>query len=507
MRADPPRTSRFPWRLGRYEVLCELAHGGMAILYLARAVGPGGFERLFAIKMIHEHLGREPRFVQMFLDEARLVAKIRHPNVVPVYEIGLHEGRHFICMEYLSGETLGAALTSSWPLGHPFPLTLVPYVISGAAEGLHAAHELHGANGESLGVIHRDVSPQNIMLSYDGSIRVMDFGVAKARDQLAHSLPGTFKGTPAYMAPEQVRGLEMDRRSDVFALGVVLWEMTVGKRLFKGKNDLATTMNVLKKDIPPPTRMLDGYPALLEQIVMKALSRAPGERYGTARELSEALHQFELSLGVRTTAGDLEKWMRATFDDRLKERRAFERRAMDTLDLAPLVLPPELSVVVDVLPVSDLELGDEELIQERLDQAPNNTTLDGMIRSSADGLEVTRTPLPPRRWPWGLAMAAVAIAGVTAAVTLGSQAPDPDPLPQALEGAPVGTNPHRLPPGQAETATVPRPSPPPTSTPVVDRGQDPPPVRRSNPPQRRPRTSEKTEKWAEDKELYRGSDL
>ncbi|MFO0729202.1 MAG: serine/threonine-protein kinase [Myxococcota bacterium] len=317
-----------PTRLGRYEVLCELGHGGMAVLYLARAAGIGGFERLFALKMIHPHLGKEEGFVRMFLEEARLAARIRHPNVVPVYEVDVELGRHYIAMDYLSGETFGAVLSQTWPKGRSFPIGLATYVVAMAAEGLHAAHELRGPDQQLLGVVHRDVTPQNLMLGYDGSVRVMDFGVAKALDQVSHSRPGTFKGTPAYMSPEHVLGEPLDRRADTFSLGVLLWEATLGKRLFKSTTELKTAARVLKMEVPNPRSIAPDYPAPLADIVMRALQRPRDERYATARALAEDLQHFMSTSGLRGSPGELEAFMRNIFSERLEERLELERKAL-----------------------------------------------------------------------------------------------------------------------------------------------------------------------------------
>lgn len=382
-----PAPGPVPSRIGRYEVLCELGQGGMAVLYLARSVGLGGFERLFAIKMIHEHLGREPGFVRMFLDEARLVARIRHPNVIPVYEVDVDRGRYYISMDYFSGETFGAALTATWPNRKPFSTHLAAHVVALACEGLHAAHELRGPNGVSLGVIHRDISPQNIMLGYDGTVRVMDFGVAKALDQLTQSRPGSFKGTPAYMSPEQIRGGSMDRRSDVFGLGVILWEATIGKRLFKDKNDISTAARVIKMKIPPPSSISPGYPSRLEEIILKAVSREPSERHQTARELADDLQEFLAGSGKRVSPGDLERFMIETFPTRLRERRELEHRAMQPVPLNLTLPSRDLS---ESLAAVDL---DEDL---DFDFEANGVPVSAIEAEEPTALRASPTPLPSR---------------------------------------------------------------------------------------------------------------
>lgn len=301
----------------------------MATLYLGRISGLGGFERLFAIKMIHEHLSRERGFVEMFLNEARIAARVQHPNVIPVYEVGMERGRHFLAMDYISGETLGLALKHTWNAGRPFPVQISVHVLAAIAEGLHAAHELASPEGQALGVVHRDVAPQNIMLGYDGIPRLMDFGIAKAFDSANHTRPGTLKGTIAYMAPEQVRCKPLDRRADVFALGTVLWESTVGMRLFKADNDIGTATRVVRMQIPRPSQLRQGYPPALEAIVLSALERDPERRPPNARALGEALQSYLAADHGRVTAADVQDFMRGTFPARHRQRQEMERQARE----------------------------------------------------------------------------------------------------------------------------------------------------------------------------------
>ncbi|MCK6548812.1 protein kinase, partial [Myxococcota bacterium] len=329
MESPPPTIAErtLPKQIGRYKILCELGQGAMAILYLGRAVGPGSFERLFAIKMIHDHLSREPTFVNMFLNEARLSARIHHSNVIAVYEVDQDNGRYFLAMDYMSGENLALTLKHTWNRGRPFPIDMATHIVSQACEGLHAAHELKDATGQLLGVVHRDVAPQNIMLGYDGTVRVMDFGIAKTFDSISETRPGTMKGTVAYMAPEQIRAESLDRRVDVFALGVVLWETTVGKRLFKSTNDINTAARVLRMTVPRPSTIRDRYPQRLENIVMKALARDPAERYPTARALGDDLQDFLAREGARVTPSHLERFMKDVFGPLYEQRAEMERKA------------------------------------------------------------------------------------------------------------------------------------------------------------------------------------
>lgn len=326
---------RLPARIGRYRILCELGRGATAVVYLARAEGRGSFERLFAIKVLREHLAEEGAFVQMFLNEARLAARIHHPNAISVYEVDVADGAHYIAMDYMSGENLAATLRLTWNRKRQFPIEMAAHILAQASEGLHAAHELRDGRGDPLRVVHRDVSPQNVMVGYDGTVRVMDFGAAKAADQVPATRPGTLKGTIAYMSPEQLRGEVIDRRSDIFSLGVLLWESTTGKRLFKGTTTQETITRVLRMTVPRPSTLRASYPLELEQVVMRALDRDAARRFDTAREFGEALGEFIARTGKRINPADLERLLKGLFGEFYQERADMERRAA-----APE--PPEL---------------------------------------------------------------------------------------------------------------------------------------------------------------------
>ncbi|MCB9658520.1 MAG: protein kinase [Sandaracinaceae bacterium] len=288
--------------LGRYEVLTQLASGGMAAVYIARAIGVAGFERLVAIKVLHPHLAYEEEFISMFLDEARLAARIRHPNVVPTLDISDSGGDgYFLVMEYIEGDHLGALLGRSAKQGRRLDTSLVMKIIIDALGGLGAAHSLTGDKGEPLNIVHRDVSPHNIMVGTDGISRLTDFGVAKAEVRMASTRAGQFKGKLSYMAPEQASTGEADQRSDLFSMGIILWESLTGRRLFRGENNAATLAKILNDPIPMPSSLwpdLEPFDALLE----KALHRDPNLRFQTADEFMEAAEEVaRLNGGIGTT--------------------------------------------------------------------------------------------------------------------------------------------------------------------------------------------------------------
>jgi len=311
----------------------------MASVHLARMDGPGGFQKWVAIKRIHPHLVEDETFVNMFLDEARVAARISHPNVATVFELGKHEDTYWIAMEYLHGEPLREVMRRTEELGQPMPPEIACRVIADAAEGLHAAHELLGKNGEKLGLVHRDVTPHNLFVTYDGSTKVVDFGIAKFSSRMANTRAGTLKGKLAYMSPEQVAGEPIDRRTDVFALGVVLWELTTGQRLFRMESDLDTLAKVQECNVPRPSTIVRGYPIDLEKIVMKALAKTKNERYRTSREFSRALQSLLMRRGLFIASDEVAAYMVSVFGDRIQKREAHLRWAAEvtqTLDIDKL---------------------------------------------------------------------------------------------------------------------------------------------------------------------------
>ncbi|WP_146652049.1 serine/threonine-protein kinase [Labilithrix luteola] len=332
--------------LGRYRVVDEIGIGGMASVHLARMDGPGGFQKWVAIKKIHPHLVEDDSFVQMFLDEARVAARISHPNVATVFDLGKHEETYWIAMEYLHGEPLREVMRRTEELGTAMPPEIACRVIADASEGLHSAHELLGKNGERLELVHRDVTPHNLFVTYDGVTKVVDFGIAKFSSRMSNTRAGTLKGKLAYMSPEQVQGEQIDRRTDIFALGVVLWELTTGQRLFRMESDLDTLAKVQECNVPRPSTLIRGYPVDLEKIVMKALAKNRGERFKTARELSRALQSLLMRRGLFIASDEVAAYTQSVFSDRIQKREAHLRWAAEvtqTINVEQMLSTPNLN--------------------------------------------------------------------------------------------------------------------------------------------------------------------
>jgi serine/threonine-protein kinase len=278
-------------RVGRYVVRRWLADGGMGTVYLASATGAEGFAKDVALKVLREALGEDPSFVEMFIAEARLACRLNHANLVHIFDFGLHERSHYLAMEYVRGLSLQGARLNARARGVAVPVVLAAEICAQVARGLHSAHTTDFGDGQ-VGAVHRDVSPHNILLSYDGAIKVADFGIAKLAS--AHTVPGALKGKFAYMAPEQACGGAVDARTDVFALGIVLWELLTGARLFGGDSDVAVLNAVRERLIAPPERLNSEVPAELSLVTMRALERDPGARFQTARDFEHALTAFVL---------------------------------------------------------------------------------------------------------------------------------------------------------------------------------------------------------------------
>lgn len=303
--------------IGRYAIFGEIASGGMATVHYGRLVGPVGFSRTVAIKKLHAHFAKDPEFVAMFLDEARLAARIQHPNVVPTLDVVNTGGELFLVMEYVQGETLSRLVRAARDRGEVVPPPVVASILIHALHGLHAAHEAKDERGVALGIVHRDVSPQNVLVGVDGVARVLDFGVAKAQFRLQTTRDGQLKGKLAYMAPEQIGG-HVDRWSDIYAMGVLLWEALTARRLYEASNEAQLIQQVLQGKSEPPSKHVKDLPVAFDEIAMHALKLDPKQRFQTAREMALAL---ERSVEVAMTSA-VGEWVERVARDRLTERAA-----------------------------------------------------------------------------------------------------------------------------------------------------------------------------------------
>ncbi len=303
-------------RSGRYEIIEHLARTDMAELLLARVTGPEDVIRHVAIKRLRSEHATDRAVVDMFLSEARLAATLHHEHIVQVTDIGEHDGVPYFAMEYVHGEDLRRLLARVHERSEQVP---VPHVIAlalAAATGLHAAHEQKGSDGKSLEIVHRDVSPANILLGYDGNVKVVDFGIARATFRTAQTQTQMLRGKAPYMSPEQCSGKKLDRRSDVFSLGIVLYELATCRRLFKASNEYLTMAAIVACQIPPPSSRRADLPKPLEEVILRALSREPAARYQTAQQLLEALDAVALELGLRSTTSALAAYAKQLFGER-----------------------------------------------------------------------------------------------------------------------------------------------------------------------------------------------
>lgn len=286
-------------RFGRYETIQPLATGGMAAVYLGRAVGAGGFERQVAIKVMHGHIADDPDFVAMFLDEARLAARIHHPNVVGTIDVQKGAEGMFLVMEYIEGASLKRVMRGMRKRKQRIPYGITARIICDALSGLHAAHDLKSKSGRAMNLVHRDVSPHNILVGTDGVSRITDFGVARAEARLSTTRGGQLKGKIAYMPPEQGLGNDVDRRADVYAAGVCLWEMLTGRRLFKADHDGQLVAMILQGAQEAPIELIPDLPPELNDVCMKALSLRPDDRFATAAHFAEAFESAIYEAGIR----------------------------------------------------------------------------------------------------------------------------------------------------------------------------------------------------------------
>jgi len=413
-------------RLGPYELLLRIGRGGMATVWVARTGLRPEDQRLVAIKAILQDLATDDEFRGMFLDEGRIIKMIRHPNVVDVYEAGDHAGIMYIAMEWVEGDSLHAIIAEAGRR-RPIPPEMAVRIIADAAAGLHAAHELKDASGQPMNLVHRDVSPHNILIGIDGSVKLVDFGVAKAIGRLSEATSaGQLKGKFGYMSPEQAMAKKVDRRSDVFALGIVLFELTTGRRLFRGEHDAETLHMVVSGKIPRPSALEASYPKPLEEIVMRALTRDPNKRFQTAEELQHALEAYLKSERVVVPRAGIANLLKKVLGPRIEQRRKAIRGAVRAIEApsAPLASAPDAA---QFAPVSGEHSTGVSSVTPGTGSSPGSgvSAVSGVAPVTHAGARISAVPPLPGE---GTHPSAVSQVGAFA----------PPPYPYAVEGTATG---------------------------------------------------------------------
>jgi len=450
--SQPPAPS-IPTNFGKYELVTHLASGGMADIFLCRARGIQGFQKLAIIKRVRQDRALDKKMVDLFLDEARLAASLQHPNIVQVYEFGILDGSYFLAMEYVHGEDVHALVKRMRDSGRAIPLPEMLAIVVGVCQGLHYAHECVGPDGQPLGVVHRDISPSNVLISYDGAVMVTDFGIAKATNRSVQTTTGTVRGKLAYMSPEQCRGLPLDRRSDIFAISTLMHELSTGTSLFGGGSDFDVMKGIVEDPVRPPSATVAGYPGELDRVVCKALARDPADRYATARELQLEIERFALDHKMSISSARLAGFMQQEFADRIAgwrervareyaARTAEERPPSADVEIIAVEMPTERTMPAAAAPAAATAAPTAAAAPAAATEAP----------AAADVAAALVEPRPRRRAPAAIVAAVVAAAAIVfvAQRQLSSSHAAVAPVPSA----------------PAARVVVAPPAPAPTTTPV-----------------------------------------
>jgi serine/threonine protein kinase len=329
-----PTPEHVPKRIGKYRIVRQIAQGGMAEIFLASATGIEGFEKLCVLKRILPLLAVNQEFVQMFLDEARIAASLLHSNIAQVFDIGSEKGSYYFVMEFLRGEDVRHILQESVKRKNFVPYEHIVTMMTGVCSGMHYAHEMRGKDGKPLSIVHRDISPQNVFVTSDGNVKLCDFGIAKSATQLTETRVGTLKGKIRYMSPEQCQSHNLDRRSDIFSLSIVLWELITLRRLYTGKSDFEIFKAIVEEPAPPPSGFRADVPPGLEAIVMKGLDRDRDKRFQTAQELQIALEDWARADRVPASPVRLAAFMTELFGPQPTTVESFLERATEADPLA-----------------------------------------------------------------------------------------------------------------------------------------------------------------------------
>lgn len=314
-------TSNRGTRFGKYSLLNRIAVGGMAEVFLARQEGLEGFEKTICIKRIRPHLSSQPNFVQMFLNEAKLAAQLNHPNIVQIYDLGRVNDSYFIAMEYISGRDMSRIIPKAEKAGISFPMIYALRIASNVCEGLYFAHTKGDAYGNPLNIVHRDITPENILVSFSGTVKIVDFGIAKANTQLEQTRAGEIKGKLSYMSPEQCMGHQLDARSDIFSFGSVIYEWITGYKLFTGENEMAILKSIIDGKIYPPSYFKEDVPEAVERILMKALEKDKNKRYQSAWEMQFDIDTYLASSEFTPSNIHLSNFLKQIFGDEIEREK------------------------------------------------------------------------------------------------------------------------------------------------------------------------------------------
>jgi serine/threonine protein kinase len=386
VRPDNPGVAKVAAEVGstanKYQILGRLAVGGMAEIFLARGANATGMERYCVLKRILRERATDAQFVQMFLDEARLAAQLQHPNIASVYDLGMLGDSYFFTMEYVHGETVRLLLHRALGLQRPVPLACVLTIIAGTAAGLHHAHERVSNEGRPLGIVHRDVTPSNLMVSYEGNVKIVDFGVAKAADRAVETKSGTVKGKISYLSPEQCRGARVDRRCDLFSLGIVMWEMLTGARLYRRSSDFENMTAIVNEPPPRPSSRRAEVPRAVDDIVMRLLAKSAGDRFQTAGEVVDAIEDASMRARTILSTSAVSRLMRDLFGTRAEPWLELDTdtQPLQRMVLASMPLPGEIGRVprdpieAELSAVPDLSIS--MIIEEELGDGSNSSQVD-----------------------------------------------------------------------------------------------------------------------------------
>jgi len=444
--------------VGRYALYNEIAAGGMATVHFGRLLGPVGFSRTVAIKRLHAQFAKDPEFVSMFLDEARLAARVRHPNVVPTLDVVATQGELFLVMDYVQGESLSRLIRAATARNERVPVKFLGAIIGGALHGLHAAHEAKNEHGEPLNIVHRDISPQNILVGTDGVARVLDFGVAKAAGRAQTTREGQLKGKLSYMAPEQING-EVTRQTDVYAAAIVLWEALTGQRLFAGDNEGQILGKLMNGFVQPPSAIVPELPVALDEIVLRGLARDPAHRYATAREFAIAV---ERCVGV-ASASEIGDWVESMAHGALTQRAT--RIAEIESSSANFAASVQASPSMPDQPVSQASQMSSVSLSKSMHAPPRSRSLVAVIAAIA-ALAIG-------------VVAAIAIASSRRTPPVSATSPSVDTAQPSASAATMSPPPleiaSALPPMTATTPPSATPTTPAPTTPAIARPQSPPP--------------------------------